>query len=87
MKLDDAPLNETANVGDAAAAIRTLAQLHGVSAVPEPIDQFANAISRLSDAEITLDPVERLLLGLARKQIVTDTERFALHATYLRQKG
>ena len=91
------------DVGDVAAAIRTLARLHGVSGELEPIDVFARAASRLADADADADAeaeadadadadadvdlVERLLLGLARRGFITDQQRFALHAIYLRQKA
>ena len=71
-------------IGDAAATITTLASTHGISAAPKPIDDFANTVSRLSDTEVTFDRVERLLLALTRAGLVTDAERFALHAAYLR---
>ena len=58
------------DVGDVAAAIRTLARLHGVSGELEPIDVFARAASRLADADVDLEPIERLLLGLSRFQLV-----------------
>jgi len=74
-------------VGDVASAVRTLAWIHGVSEQPEPIDVFAQAATRLADGEVTFDSVERLLLGLARRGVVTDEQRFALHAIYLRQKA
>ena len=54
---------------------------------PAPIDGFADAAARLSDAEVTFDYIERLLLGLARANLVTDEQRFALHAAYLHQKA
>ena len=41
----------------------------------------------LSDAEVTFDRTERLLLGLARADLITDEQRFALHAAYLHQKA
>ncbi len=71
-------------MGDAAAKITTLATTHSISAAPEPIDDFGDTVSRLSDAEVTFDRVERLLLALTRAGLVTDAERFALHAAYLR---
>ncbi len=71
-------------IWDAAATITTLASTHGISAAPEPIDTFADAVCRLSDPEVTFDRVERLLLALTRAGLVTDAERFALHAAYLR---
>ena len=74
-------------VGDAAAAISTMAWTHGITAAPAPIDGFADAAARMSDAEVTFDHIERLLLGLARANLVTDEQRFALHAAYLHQKA
>ena len=76
-----------ADMDDVASAIHTLARLHGITGAPEPIDAFAHAASRLADAEVDLDPVERLLAGLQRRAIVTPQEGFALHAIYLRQKA
>ena len=74
-------------IGDVAAAISTLAWTHGITAEPAPIDAFADAAARLSDAEVTFDRTERLLLGLARADLITDEQRFALHAAYLHQKA
>jgi hypothetical protein len=74
-------------IGDAAAAISTMAWTHGITAEPAPIDAFVDAAARLSDAEVTFDHIERLLLGLARANLVTDEQRFALHAAYLHQKA
>jgi hypothetical protein len=74
-------------IGDAAAAISTMAWTHGITAAPAPIDAFADAAARLSDAELTFDHIERLLLGLARANLVTDEQRFALHAAYLHQRA
>ncbi len=74
-------------IGDAAAAISTMAWTHGITAAPAPIDAFADAAARLSDAEVTFDHIERLLLGLARANLVTDEQRFALHAAYLHQRA
>ena len=73
-------------IGDVAAAITTLAQAHGITAAPEPVDAFADAAARLCDAEVIFDHTERLLIGLARAGLVADEQRFALHAAYLRQK-
>ena len=71
-------------MGDAAATITTLASTYGITAAPEPIDTFADTASRLSDVKITFYRVERLLLALTRAGLVTDAERFALHAAYRR---
>jgi hypothetical protein len=76
---------DAAQIGDAAAAISTMAWTHGITADPAPIDPFADAAARLSDAEVAFDHIERLLLGLARANLITDEQRFALHAGYLHQ--
>jgi hypothetical protein len=78
---------DATRIGDAAAAISTLAWTHGIAAEPAPIDAFADAAARLSDAEVTFDRTERLLLSLARAALITDEERFALHAAYLLQRA
>jgi hypothetical protein len=67
--------------------IDTTAMLHGVSCAPEPIDDFADAVSRLSDAAVHLDEPERQLLALFRAGLISDDHRFALHAAYLRQRA
>ena len=72
-------------IGDAAATIAVLAGTHGITAAPEPIDTFAGAVSCLSDAEVSFDSVQRMLLALTHAGIVTDEERFALHAAHLRK--
>ena len=81
------PAFDVDRVGDVAAAVMTLAWVHGLADTPAVIDGFANAVSRLADADVKLDHVERLLLALARAGIVDDRERFALHAVYLHQKA
>lgn len=72
-------------IGDAAGAISTLAWTHGITAEPEPIDAFADAAARLCDTGVVFDHHERLLLGLARAEIIDDEQRFALHSAYLQQ--
>lgn len=79
--LDDVIAGKT----KAASWIRHTARRHGVTFTEAPVDTFAVAVSRLSDAGIRLDHTEQLLLALARAGIVSDTHRFALHAAYLPQ--
>lgn len=74
-------------IDNAMAAITTLARTHGITGEPDPIDAFADAASRLADAGVTFDQVERLLVKIARAGLLTDDRRFALHTLYLRQKG
>ena len=66
-------------------AITRPARTHGITAERHPIDDFADAVSRLSDAEVTLDPIERLLVNLRRAGFLDGRECFALHAAYLRE--
>jgi len=63
------------------------AQDHNDRHTEAPIDVFATAACRRSDAGVALDDTELLLLALARNDIVTDRQRFALHAACLRQKS
>ena len=73
---------------DVATAIDILAHRHGITAAPKPVDTFVSAVTRLcSDVEVTLDHTERLLVGLARAGVISDEQRFELHAGYLRQKS
>ena len=81
------PAFDVDHVSDVAAAVITLAWIHGITDKPAAIDGFADAASRLADADVELDHVERLLLALARAGVVDDRERFALHAVYLHQKA
>ena len=39
-----------------------------------------DTVSHLSDAEVTFNRVERVLLALTRAGLVTDAERLAFHA-------
>jgi hypothetical protein len=56
--------------GIAAAWARATAGRHSIRSQTEPVDTFADAISRLWDAEVDLDPIERLLLAIERAGIV-----------------
>lgn len=83
---DLAGLDEAmAGTTKASSWIRDTARRHGVTFTQAPVDTFATAVSRLSDAGVQLDEIEQLLLALARAGVVNDTQRFALHAAYLRQ--
>lgn len=70
----------------AAETIISLARQHGVAYEPTPEDAFAADVSRLSDAEVVPDAIEDLLQALTRAGIITHSQRFALHATYLREQ-
>jgi hypothetical protein len=49
-------------------------------------DKFAQAVSRLSDAETDLDHIERLLIVLNRSRIITPSQRNLLQVQYLRYR-
>jgi hypothetical protein len=72
--------------GGIAAWTRATAEHHGLVAQTEAVDTFADAISRLSDAEVDLDPIEGLLLAVEHAGIVDGRQGVLLHATYLHQK-
>lgn len=72
---------------DVAGWVRATARQHGVAYAATLADTFAAAASRLSDAEVRLDPTEALLLALERAGIVSGPDGVRLHAAYLRQKG
>ncbi len=70
-----------------AAFVAGLATDRVVAYIPVVADALAGAISRLSDAEHAPDSTEDHLVALARAGVITEGERFALHAAYLRQKA
>ena len=72
---------------DVGVWIGKAAQDHKVRYTEAPIDVFATAACRLSDAGGALGDIEHPLLAPARNGIVTDRQRFALHAAYLCQKS
>jgi hypothetical protein len=72
--------------GGVAAWTLATAKYHGIVEQAEPIDAFADAVSRLSDAEVDLDLIERLLLAIERAGVIDGRQGVLLHAAYLRQK-
>lgn len=67
--------------------VRALARTHGITFERTELDDYAETISRLSDAEVDPDEIELLLRALNRAGVITPERRFALHAAYLRQSG
>ena len=72
--------------GGVAAWTLAMAKHHGIVEQADPVDTFADALSRLSDAEVDLDPTERLLLAIERAGVIDGRQGVLLHAAYLRQK-
>jgi hypothetical protein len=64
--------------------VRATAEQRGVALRRRTSDKFARAASRLSDAEIDLDPIEELLVALRRSQVITPFQRGLLQVYYLR---
>jgi hypothetical protein len=51
----------------------------------EPIDDFADAANRLCGGGLNDDDddvIDRLLIALARRGVISDSERFTLHAAH-----
>lgn len=63
-----------------------LASTHGVAYVETPTDKQADAITRLSDDDVHLDEIERLLIALERAGVVASDSVVPLHINYLREK-
>jgi len=63
--------------------IRKLAHSHNITAQRTPIDDFADDINRLSDAEVKLDEVEQLVINLAREKVITSKQMIEFHAQYI----
>ena len=66
--------------------ILELAFTHGVTYIETPADRLADTITRLSDDEVYLDEIERLLFALERVGVVASASVVPLHINYLREK-
>ncbi|MCL2716594.1 MAG: hypothetical protein FWD68_19025 [Alphaproteobacteria bacterium] len=73
------------NLEKAEQTIRALARRHGITAARTPIDDWADALSRLSDAEVESDEVKDLLVNLRRAGIVDGATSRKLLVAYLKQ--
>ena len=60
-----------------------LASAHGVAYVKTPVDKLADTITRLSDDEVHLDEIERLLIELRRAGVVSRAQMIELLGNYL----
>lgn len=66
--------------------VRALANEHGVSDEEDRYDRMARVISGLSGDDVELDSVERLLVALSKKGIISGTERVLIHQKYLNER-
>jgi len=80
----DIDLTRTIHDSESVAAwVRATAHKHDIAFMAGSVDIFANAVSRLSDRDVQIDEVEQLLLALARRGIITNQQRRALHTAYI----
>jgi len=63
--------------------IRKLAHSHNITAQRTLIDDFADDINRLSDAEVMLDEVEQLIINLARAEVITSKQMIEFQTQYI----
>jgi len=63
--------------------IRELAHKHHITAQRTPIDDFADDINRLSDAEVKLDEVEQLIVNLRRSGMITSKQLTEFQTQYI----
>lgn len=69
-----------------AAFAELLVRKHQVDATPSAIDEWADDVSRLSDAEVHFDGTEEQLVALVRGRVLTTDQALRLQVLHLRQK-
>lgn len=72
--------------GPAETRIYALAAQHGIVAERLPVDDWADQVARLSDAEVPADPVADLVVTLQRKGVLSGQEAADLFGEYLRER-
>ncbi|MBS1815258.1 MAG: hypothetical protein JSS87_10320 [Acidobacteria bacterium] len=68
-----------------AAWVRSAAGQRHIMYTPSILRKFAEAASRLSDADVELDEIEHLLIALRRAHVLTQRQRTMLQAAYLQR--
>jgi hypothetical protein len=74
-------------VRSAKEQILALANTHKIAPQPMPLDDLANAITRLAGDDVQLDDTEQLLLALERSGYLSTSEADHLHVAYMRQRA
>ena len=69
-----------------ASQVRKLAKAHKVTAERDEMSRMAETITRLAVDVVELDSVERLLVNLKKKGVLSKTETLALQGRYLQEK-
>lgn len=78
-------MTNTADVS-IASHVRRMAKAHHVTAERDDISRMAAAITSLAGDRVELDGVERLLVNLKRKGVLSKSETLALQGSYLQEK-
>lgn len=71
------------SMGAVEAQIRELAQRHGITAQRLAVDDWADAIARVSDAECVQDEIDDLLVNLARAGCISGRQMIELLGAYM----
>jgi hypothetical protein len=80
------PSNSSTAFTSAKEEILALAKKHGISYHQTALDELADNISRLSDAEVEFDEIENLLVAIGRANLINGKDRILLHHKYLMEK-
>lgn len=73
-------------VDDVGKFILDLANQHGVRTTRTKLDEFAEAVTRLSGDEVVLDHVGQTLVALKERELVTGDQMNRLFVNYLRER-
>lgn len=73
-------------VENVAQFVMAFAALHGVRAVRTKLDEFAEAVTRLSGDGVRLDDVEQMIVALYEKSLVTGDQMTRLAFNYIRER-
>jgi hypothetical protein len=66
--------------------IQQLAEQHGIVHQHTALDEWGDAVSKLSDSEVELDEIQWLLVELGRAGILAGQDNTMLHAQYLQER-
>ncbi|BBN54245.1 hypothetical protein ACTJKT_17985 [Pseudomonas sp. 22526] len=78
-------MSKTAAAG-VASEVRKLAKAHKVTTEPDSMSCMAVTITRLAGDSVELDSIERLLVNLKKKGVLSKTQTLAFQERYLQEK-
>ncbi|MBK4997795.1 hypothetical protein IAE37_000071 [Pseudomonas sp. S31] len=67
--------------------VQELARLHAVTGGKNRFSDLATTITRLSGDSVALDPVERMLVSLKKKGVLTKQQILQMEAAYLLEQS